>query len=140
MPKYKGKELVVEWLPAGGTAPADVIDLSGSSREFSYSGEASDIDVTTRDSVGKEKLVDDAEYEGSLNGLDTRGTPDWEEAIEVGDTGTLTWYPEGKGTGKRKRSVAASVSSVEFNSPHDNAAKWQLGFAFSGQPAKTAQT
>ena len=33
-PKQHGKDLIVEWLPDGGTAPADVLSIATKSRNF----------------------------------------------------------------------------------------------------------
>lgn len=134
MPKYKGKQLVVEI-----TKNAVVTDISGSSRTFKYNGKAASIDVTTRDSNGKESLPDDAEYAWETTGLDTTGQPDWEEKFEVGDIVTVTWYPEGKAVGKRKRSAPATLEEVDFDSPHDGPATWKLGGKLTSKPAKTLQ-
>lgn len=131
MAKYSGKLLKVEWLPTGGTAGTDEIDLSGSSRQFDVDETGNEVDVTTRDSTGKETLTDTAltERTAKLNGLDTTGAPDWDDTdLDIGDTGTLIWYPEGESTGKRKRSATAIVTARKFGSPHDNAATWEISF------------
>ena len=136
MAKYLGKNTVITWTVSGTTT-----DLSGSSRSFEIDESGSTVDVTTRDSTTKEELTDDLLTERSvkLSGLDTSGAaPDWDSTdLEIGDSGTISWYPEGNTTGKRKRSATARVKSRKFGSPYDGAATWEIDWVLTSNITKS---
>jgi hypothetical protein len=126
--KNMGKHLVVEWLPTGDVTP---ISIATKSRNFKVSQKANSIDTSVREDIEagqKDKQPDAPERTAELTGLDTdENVPDW-EAVEVGDTGTLTWYRRGKVTGRAKRSASATVTASDFGSPHDNANDWGINW------------
>ncbi len=65
----------------------------------------------------KDKQADAPDRTAELSGLDTdENTPDW-EALEIGDTGTLTWYRRGKVTGRPLRTCSATVSGKRLRQP-----------------------
>lgn len=126
--KLLGKFLVVEWLKDGDLTP---ISIATKSRNFKVSQKGNDIDVSVREDIAagqKDKLTDAPDRTAELSGLDTDvNAPDW-EGVEIGDTGTLTWYRRGKTTGKPSRSCTAVVTQSDFGSPHDNANDWTIGW------------
>ncbi len=129
--KLHGKFTVVEFLPTGGTAPDDVITISAKSRNFEVDQKGNKIDTSVREDIvagTRDFQIDAPERTATLAGLDTdENTPDW-ETIDVDDTGTLTWYRRGKGTGKPKKSATVRCLSSKFGSPHDNANDWTIQF------------
>jgi hypothetical protein len=126
--KNMGKNLVVEWLPTGEVTP---ISIATKSRNFKASQKGNSIDVSVREDIlagQKDKQADAPDRTAELSGLDTdENAPDW-EGVEVGDTGTLTWYRRGKVTGRPSRSCSATVTGSDFGSPHDNANDWSISW------------
>lgn len=130
--KYHGRATAVFWKETGGS----FVDLSGSSRQFATTQAGQSIDVSTRDDKNadtRQKLVDTPERGATLGGLDT--TPHasrvWHD-IEIGETGTLLWYPLGtSGTGKPYEYADATVTKSDYASPYDNAATWDLAWEFN---------
>src|SRR5688572_5925109 len=94
--KNMGKNLVVEWLPTGEVTP---ISIATKSRNFKVGQKGNSIDTSVREDIlagQKDKTADAPDRTAELTGLDTDvNAPDW-EGVEVGDTGTLTWYRRGK--------------------------------------------
>jgi hypothetical protein len=125
-PKLHGKHLVVEWLKTGEVTP---ISIATKSRNFKVSQKGNSIDTSVREDIEaneKDKQADAPDRTAELSGLDTDvNAPDW-EAVEVGDTGTLTWYRRGKVTGRPLRTCSATVTGSDFGSPHDNANDWTI--------------
>jgi predicted secreted protein len=126
MAKLLGKFLVVEWDKTGPTA---LVEIQTYSRNFSVKQSGNKIDVSTRSDIAanaKDSLADAPDRTAELSGLDDDATaPEWEK-LTIGDTGTLNWYRKGKGTGKPMCSASATVTGVEFGSPHDNANDWKI--------------
>lgn len=137
--KYKGTALYADWLPsAGGT-----VVLWAESRTFEEQEQANTIDVTVRSDTAKNNLNDYPDITVSMQGLDTSGTvlatnQPW-DTVNIGDSGTLRWGPEGTATNNRKRSLAARVTGKNFSSPYDGVAQWTLNFASSGGTVVQAQ-
>jgi predicted secreted protein len=126
MAKLLGKHLVVEWDPTGADP---VVAIQTFSRNFSVKQSGNKIDVSTRSDIAagaKDTLADAPDRTAELSGLDEDAdAPDW-EGLAVGDTGTLTWYRRGKIDGRAMCSASATVTGVEFGSPHDNANDWKI--------------
>jgi hypothetical protein len=142
MAKLHGKTMIVKFLPTGGTAPDDELTISANSRTFEVDEQANEIDVTVREDVAagtKDYLTDAPDRTATLSGLDTdENAPDWDE-IEVGDTGTLSWYRRGIGTGKPKRAATVRCTSRKLGSPHDNANDWTIAFKLTSAVTPTTQ-
>lgn len=126
--KLLGKYMVVEWLPDGEVTP---ISIATKSRNFKVDQKGNSIDVSVREDIlagQKDKVPDAPDSTAELSGLDTDvNAPDW-EGVEIGDTGTLTWYRRGKTTGKPSRSCSATVTGNSMGSPHDNANDWTINW------------
>lgn len=127
--KYHGKLTAVFWRETGGS----FIDVSGASRQFGVEQSGNEIDVSTRDDKNADAtqyLVDVPGRTATLAGLDTTPAASrvWHD-INIGDTGTLLWYPLGtSGTGKPYEYGDATVTKANYASPHDNAATWDLAW------------
>lgn len=134
-PKQHGKDLIVEWLPDGGTAPADVLSIATKSRNFQVRQQGNSQDTSVREDIAagaSDSVAGAPTRNATLSGLDpAEDDPDW-ESLEIDDTGTLTWYRRGKTTGMPLKTAPARVSSSEFGSPHDNANTWSLEWQLTG--------
>lgn len=131
--KYKGTALVVQWITASGTAV-----LTAESRTYEVNQQSNQIDVTVRSDTAKNFLPDFPAISASMEGLDTTGTPTggtpaqaWDK-VNIGDSGTLQWGPEGTATGNRKDYMPAIVKTKTFSSPYDGAVNWKLEWDAQG--------
>lgn len=132
--KYKGTALYVDWLPSSG----GTVVLTAESRTFETTESANLIDVTVRSDTAKNNLADFPSISAKMGGLDTAGTSTggtaaqlWER-LNMGDSGTLRWGPEGTATGYRKKSMPALVKDKNSSSPYDGAVTWDLGWESQG--------
>jgi len=138
--KYKGTALYVDWLPStGGT-----IVLTAESRTFETTESANTIDVTVRSDTAKSFLTDFPAISVKMAGLDTSGTAtggtaaqNWER-LNIGDSGTLRWGPEGTATGYRKKTMPGIVKDKNMASPYDGAVTWDIGWDSQGGTVATA--
>ena len=124
--KYHGKLTAVYWTETGGSQ----VDISGTSRQFGVSQQGNEIDVSTRDDKNEDAtqyLVDTPGRTATLAGLDTKNARQWDD-IEVSDTGRLLWYPYGTGASRPYRYGQATVTTANYDSPHDNASNWNLAW------------
>jgi len=126
--KLLGKFMIVEWLETGTSV---ALSLATKSRNFKAGQKGNTIDVSVREDIlvgQKDKLADAPDRTAELSGLDTDvNAPDW-ETLEIGDTGTLTWYRRGKTSGRPSRSCSAVVTGNDLGSPHDNANDWSISW------------
>ena len=114
------------------TMTFDGIDLSSASREISITGEADEIDASTRDDVvagASQYLPGPVTWEFEATGLDTTGGHAAIKTIQIGDTGTLVIN-----TGQASTTVTAVILSQEYTSPHDDVAEWTLGGRLNAAP------
>lgn len=138
--KYRGSATIIDWLPStGGT-----INLSAESRTFEVNQQSNQIDVTVRSDTAKAFLTDFPAISAKISGLDTSGTATggtafqtWER-LNIGDSGTLRWGPEGTATGYRKMTMPAIVKTKNYNSPYDGAVQWDLEWDSNGGTVTTA--
>ena len=128
--KYRGTATVVEWIYAGGTTL-----LTAESRAFEVNQQANQIDVTVRSDTAKAFLTDFPAITVSLDGLDTTGTATTSQlwnTLNIGDTGTVRYSPEGTATGNRKHTLPAIVKTKTYSSPYDGAVTWKLEWDSNG--------
>lgn len=108
------------------------IDLSSASREISWSGEASEVDISTRDNAVEGSAAYCAgitEWEWEATGLDTTGGHAAIKTIVIGDVDDLTID-----TGQQATTVEAVVLRQEYTSAYDGAAEWTIGGRFNEAP------
>lgn len=130
--KYRGTATYFDWLPSGG----GTVILWAESRTFEVQEQANKIDTTVRSDTAKRYLTDFPDITITMGGLDTSGTvlatnQPWDN-INLGDSGTLRWGPEGTATNYRKRSLAARVDNKTYTSPYDGVVSWGLQFSSDG--------
>jgi hypothetical protein len=131
--KYRGTALRVDWIGAAGT-----VTLTAESRTFSVNQQSNQIDVTVRSDTAKAFLTDYPEITASMQGLDTSGTPTGGTAaqmwrrLNIGDAGTLIWYPEGNTSGYVKETMPAIVQNKNYENPYDGVSQWTLEFSSNG--------
>ena len=116
----------------------DAIDLSSASREISITGEADEIDATTRDDVvegGSQYLPGPVTWEWEASGLDTTGGHAAIKTILIGDVGDLVID-----TGQQTATCEAVVLTQEYTSAHDDVAEWTVGGRLNEKPVWTAST
>lgn len=112
------------------------IDLSSASREISWSGEASEIDISTRDNVVEGSAAYCAgltEWEWEANGLDTTGGHAAIKTIQIGDVDDLIID-----TGQQTTTVEAVVLRQEYTSAYDGANEWTVGGRLNEKPVWAA--
>jgi hypothetical protein len=124
MPAYRGKNLLVNF---------DAVDISGDGRSVSYEESADILDDTTYGDDNRTKQGGLLDGSGSFEGLDKTGTwaADW-QAIQPGDSGTMSIYPEGSGGGNRKVTFTAVIGSRSVTFPYDGLATISMSFEISG--------
>lgn len=131
--KYRGTALRVDWIGTGGTTT-----LTAESRTFTVNQQSSQIDVTVRSDTAKAFLTDFPAISATLAGLDTSGTPNGGTAaqlwrrLNIGDSGTIIWYPEGNTAGFVKESMPAIVKTKNYENPYDGVSTWQLEWDSNG--------
>jgi predicted secreted protein len=131
--KYRGTALRVDWIAAQGT-----VTLTAESRTFEVNQQANQIDVTVRSDTAKAFLTDFPAISVSMEGLDTSGTPTGGTAaqmwrrLNIGDSGTLVWYPEGNTSGYVKETMPAIVKSKTYGNPYENVSTWKLEWDSNG--------
>lgn len=108
------------------------VDLASASRSFEYSGEADEIDASTRDSLvagARQFLADAPSYEFTWEGLDVEGTHAAIGTIDVGDEGSLV-----VNTGQGSFTVTAIITKQEYKSEYDDVAEWTLAGRMNAKP------
>lgn len=130
--KAQGKNLLVTYTPDSTGTP---LSIATKSRNFKYSAKGTKEDVSVREDIlaGNRDYISNApERTYTLAGLDTDvNTPDW-YGIEVGDTGTLKWQRRGTTAGQPFKQQNVTVTSADFNSPHDNVNDWSIEWSGAG--------
>lgn len=132
--KYHGKTTKILWSDGYNTSPS--VDLSGTSRTIGVQESGNTQDVSTRDDFlenGTSTLATPPERTINAQGLDTKPdtTRPWAD-INVSDEGTVAVYPYGDEDGYPYWIGNAVVTNRNYESPHDNAATWQVQFRVNG--------
>ena len=124
MAHYRGKDVVVEF---------DATDISGDGRSVSYEETADTLDDTVYGADARTKIASLTDGSGSFEALDISGAWDaaW-QAVAPGTSGTITIYPEGNTSGKRKVAFTAIIKSRSLSMPYDDLATISVAFEISG--------
>lgn len=133
--KYHGQTTVMLYASAVDTAPT--IDLSGTSRTIEVDESGNEQDVSTRDDYianATAFVTNPPARSLKLDGIDT--TPDnsrkW-HAIKVQDQGRAAVYPLGSSpTGLPYEIGNVVCNKRNYNSPHDNGAKFSVEWRVNG--------
>lgn len=108
-------------------------DVSGQGRAYEVNEEADEIDATTYGSDDKEFILGMIERDSSLEVLDDRDSATIRNALKVGTTGSLTWFPVGTASGNQKLSVGtALVRRRRISYPHDDVVMLSCDIRISG--------
>lgn len=133
--KYHGKNTVIMYASTVDTAPT--VDLSGSSRTITVNQQGNEIDVSTRDDFLADAtayLTNPPQRSVQLQGLDStpQNSRTW-AGIDVGDTGRVAVYPLGSSpTGLPYEIGNVVCTQSNYQSPHDNAATYDVQWRVSG--------
>lgn len=135
--KYRGTALYVHFVRDAAAGGGTVV-LTAESRTFEVNQQSNQIDVTVRSDSAKAFLPDVPAISITMEGLDTAGTTTggttaqlWDR-LQIADSGTLFWGPEGTAAGYRKNSMPAVVKTKNFSSPYDQVSTWRLEFDANG--------
>ena len=117
--RLTGSDLVVVFLPSGGTAPADNKTVTGDQTAFNTSRKLDTVDV----SAGNEAQ---RAFKGTLESLDFTlnifdADQSWAADVMPGDEGTLTIYKEGIGAGLPVQSFNCLITGLDEDFPFDGA-------------------
>lgn len=117
------------------------MDVSAQGRAFEINEEADEHDVTTYGSDDKEFIVGMIERDSSLEILDDRASATIRNAMKIGTSNSLTWYPIGTASGNPILSVGtASIKSRAISYPHDDVVMLSLGVRLSGAVVEAVTT
>ena len=135
--RLTGKNLYVAWIDATGT-----VAISGDQTAFDpgFTGETVDASAGADDWRVHLATMKDAAMKMETYYKGTNGTATLAR-VEIHDSGTLVWGPEGTAAGKPKWGIPALVTKNDYSMPFDNLIKvtieWkqQGDLAFNGNTA-----
>lgn len=124
MAKYTGDLLVIKF----GT-----LDVSGQARSLEINQSVDEIDVTTYGSSDREYITGMGDRTASLEILDDDTSSLVRNALRVGQSGSLSWWPQGTASGKPAFSVGTAVVTEQNASfPYDDAVQYSQTIRLSG--------
>lgn len=129
--RYTGKDLVVHFLPEGGSVGTDEIALNGSFTTFSMDRTTDMADVTAGNETSRSHLPTIESLTFSLNMIDEAQNADYLE-IQPRAVGLLTVYPQGVGSGKPVRSFNCIIESFNVSFPFDDKVEIDLSGTRTG--------
>jgi hypothetical protein len=136
MARYSGRDLVVQWIHAGGTT-----NLSADFRSLTVGEEVDDIDASAGDDTYKEHIAGMADATAELEFVDQSGTAvgsvQW-VAIAPRTSGTLEWNPEGTAAGEQKHTAPAYVQARNREMPYDDVTMVSATFQLTASPTMSA--
>lgn len=130
--RYTGKDLVVEFLPTGGTYGSDEITLSGSFTSFSYDRSGDTADVTAGNETSRSHIPTIESLTWQLSFIDEANDEIYEELKPL-STGLLMVYPQGKGSGNTFFSFNAIIEAFNHSFPFDDKVECELSGVRNGE-------
>ena len=128
MVKYTGKDMRIFF----GT-----VDISGQGRSLEIEQEANEIDATTYGSSDNEYIVGKTDRSASLEVLDDSASTAIRNALTVGTTNSMTWFPQGTASGLPKHTAGTVVvRSNNMSYPHDDVVTMGVDLRISGRPTE----
>lgn len=117
--RLTGSDLLVIFLPDGGTAPADNVTMTGDQTAFKASFKLDTVDVT----AGNEK---ERAFKDTIESMDFSMTvfdanQSWQGVVKNRSQGKFTVMKEGLGTGKPVISFIGLVTGYDEDFPFDGA-------------------
>lgn len=129
--RYTGSNVVIEFLPAGGTAPADIETLSGDFTSFSYDQSTDVVDITAGNEKERAMIQTITALEWSISAFDTQAGFD-KSVVYAGAQGLLTVYPKGKVNGKEYFAFNTVINGLNVSAPFDGAVEIEISGVRSG--------
>lgn len=123
--RYTGKNLVVEFLPTGGTEGTDEIVVTSGWTSFSFERSSDMADVTAGNETARSYVptIEDASW--SISFFDEQANSNYVELLPL-STGRLYVYPQGKTSTKQKIVFDVVVESYNVTYPFDDAVEVEL--------------
>lgn len=128
--RFTGSDVVIEWLPDGGTAPADVLTLSADFTTISLDEKSDTVDVTAGSEEERSFLATLKSLDWSMSIFAT--VDDDIETAANGALGKLTVYPKGKVIGQPVRAFNTIINSRSIEYPFDGAVEIEYGGVRTG--------
>jgi hypothetical protein len=129
--RYTGANVLIEFLPEGGTAPADVEVLSADFTSFSYDQSTDTVDVTAGNETERAFVPTITSLDWTINAFDTQSGID-KTVVYAGAKGKLTVYPKGKVNGAEMFSFNTVINGLNVESPFDGAVEIEITGQRSG--------
>lgn len=117
--RFTGTDLVVHFLPTGGTVGADEIVLSGSFTSFSFDWNTDTADVTAGNEKTRSFIPTIEALTWQLSMMDEGAYANYVE-VAPRSTGLLTVYPKGTGASKPYFSFNSIIESYNNSYPFDD--------------------
>ncbi|SRR5260221_5090609 len=126
--RYRGGNLFVQWVYPGGT-----VTVTGDQTEFTVERSAQQLDVTAGSEADRSYILGLKDKKFTLKLYDTAAAGSaLAAALKEGVAGTLTWGPQGSGSGLPKFAVAANVDSHKADFKFDDKVMLDIGFQGTG--------
>lgn len=124
MPAFRGKDVVVEF---------NSQDISGDGRSVTFEGSADALDTTAYGDAERTYVPGLTDGQGSFEALDVTGAwaTYWTE-IAPGTSATMSVYPEGNASTKRRLSFTAIITGRTLNMPYDDLVTISMQYQISG--------
>ena len=113
MPEYTGKDMVFNWVHAGGT-----VSMHADFRTVTLSPVIDFADSTAGSDARRSRIPTIADVAVSYAGLGQTGGTVLEDALAEGAAGTIIFQPEGTAAGKRKYTIGAFSQGAKFTYPY----------------------
>jgi len=123
--RYTGAKVVCEFLPEGGTAPADIETLTADFTSFSYDQSTDTVDVTAGDERERAFVPTITSLDWTINAFDTQSGFD-KSVVYAGAKGKLTIYPKGKVDTEEFFSFNTVINGYNSSGPFDGAVEVEI--------------